>query len=46
MVAEFLMSISASLTANAIERKLKAKPTFFEQKKISSKVDEIVIAVV
>ena len=45
MVAEFLMGVSTSLTASAIQRQLKKTPSFFEQKKITSKVDEVVIAV-
>ncbi|WIY24821.1 NACHT domain-containing protein [Parasedimentitalea psychrophila] len=45
MVAEFLMAVGASLTANAIDRKLQGTPSYFEKRKIASKLDEIVIAV-
>lgn len=45
MLAETLMSIGASLTANAIDRQLVRPLNFFERRKINSKIDEIVAAV-
>jgi len=46
MAAEFILSVCTSLTAAAIDRRLVGRPSFFENKKIEAKLNEIVISVV
>ena len=42
---ELLFSVGASLTANAIDRKISKNINFSSRKKIEAKIDELVVAV-
>lgn len=45
-IEEFLFSVAAGVVAGIVERATKKKPSFFEKKKIDSKINELVVAVI